>query len=585
MVRNGTEEPARRARHDAAAGSWQETLNVMTESFAELFEQSLTEADLRPGAIVMGRVVEIRDDAVVINAGLKSEGIVPIHQFEKPDGELEVAVGDEVEVSLDAVEDGFGETRLSREKAKRSRVWTSLEKSFDAEENVIGQISGKVKGGFTVNIDGIRAFLPGSLVDVRPVRDPAYLEGKDLEFKIIKLDRRRNNLVVSRRAVVEHEYAAERDDLIDRLTEGAVVKGVVKNLTDYGAFLDLGGIDGLLHITDMAWKRVRHPSEVVEVGDELEVRVLRFDRERMRVSLGLKQLGDDPWDNIDRRYPPTTRLFGKVTNITDYGCFVEIEDGVEGLVHVSEMDWTNKNVNPAKVVHVGQEVEVMVLDVDEERRRISLGMKQCTPNPWEAFAATHNKNDKVSGAIKSITDFGIFIGLDGGIDGLVHLSDISWMTPGEDAIRNFRKGEELEAVVLAVDPERERISLGIKQLEQDPFATYMAEHPRGSIVTGKVKSVDPKGAVVELADGVDGYIKASDLAKERVEDATKVLSEGDEIEAKFVALDRKTRNLTLSIRAKDDDELADALDQYQSRSGGSGTSLGDLLKEQLGNKD
>jgi small subunit ribosomal protein S1 len=554
----------------------------MTESFAELFEQSLSEKDLRPGAIVMGRVVEIRDDVVVINAGLKSEGIVPIHQFEKPDGELEVEVGDEIEVSLDAVEDGFGETRLSREKAKRSRVWTTLEKVFDAEENVIGQISGKVKGGFTVNIDGIRAFLPGSLVDVRPVRDPGYLEGKDLEFKIIKLDRRRNNLVVSRRAVVEHEYAAERDDLIERLTEGAVIKGVVKNLTDYGAFLDLGGIDGLLHITDMAWKRVRHPSEVVEVGDELEVRVLRFDRERMRVSLGLKQLGDDPWSNIDRRYPPTSRLFGKVTNITDYGCFVEIEDGVEGLVHVSEMDWTNKNVNPAKVIHVGQEVEVMVLDVDEERRRISLGMKQCAPNPWEAFAATHNKGDKVSGAIKSITDFGIFIGLDGGIDGLVHLSDISWMNVGEDAIRNFRKGEEVEAVVLAVDPERERISLGIKQLEQDPFATFMAENPRGSIIRGKVKSVDPRGAVVELADGVDGYIKASDLSKERVDDATKLLSEGDEIEAKFVALDRKTRNLTLSIRAKDDDELADALDQYQSRSGGSGTSLGDLLKEQLG---
>jgi small subunit ribosomal protein S1 len=560
----------------------QEDTSVMTESFAELFEQSLTEKELRPGAIIMGRVVEIRDDAVVINAGLKSEGIVPIHQFEKPDGELEVEVGDEVEVSLDAVEDGFGETRLSREKAKRSRVWTTLEKVFEAEDNVLGQISGKVKGGFTVNIDGIRAFLPGSLVDVRPVRDPGYLEGKDLEFKIIKLDRRRNNLVVSRRAVVEHEYAAERDDLIERLTEGAVIKGVVKNLTDYGAFLDLGGIDGLLHITDMAWKRVRHPSEVVEVGEELEVRVLRFDRERMRVSLGLKQLGDDPWSNIDRRYPPTSRLFGKVTNITDYGCFVEIEDGVEGLVHVSEMDWTNKNVNPAKVVHVGQEVEVMVLDVDEERRRISLGMKQCAPNPWEAFAATHNKNDKVSGAIKSITDFGIFIGLDGGIDGLVHLSDISWMTPGEDSIRNFRKGEELEAVVLAVDPERERISLGIKQLEQDPFATYMAENPRGSLVTGKIKSVDARGAIVELADGVDGYIKASDLAKERVEDATKVVSEGDEIEAKFVALDRKTRNLTLSVRAKDDDELADALDQYQSRSGGSGTSLGDLLKEQLG---
>ena len=556
----------------------------MTESFAELFEQSLSERELRPGAIVMGRVVEIRDDAVVINAGLKSEGIVPIQQFERPDGELEVQVGDEVEVALDAVEDGFGETRLSREKAKRSRVWTVLETAHDGEENVIGQISGKVKGGFTVNIDGIRAFLPGSLVDVRPVRDPAYLEGKDLEFKIIKLDRRRNNLVVSRRAVVEHEYAAERDDLIERLTEGAVIKGVVKNLTDYGAFLDLGGIDGLLHITDMAWKRVRHPSEVVEVGDELEVRVLRFDRERMRVSLGLKQLGEEPWDNIDRRYPPTSRLFGKVTNITDYGCFVEIEDGVEGLVHVSEMDWTNKNVNPAKVVHVGQEVEVMVLDVDAERRRISLGMKQVAPNPWEAFAATHNKGDKVSGAIKSITDFGIFIGLEGGIDGLVHLSDISWMNLGEDAIRNFRKGEELEAVVLAVDPERERISLGIKQLEQDPFATFMAENPRGSIVTGKVKSVDQRGAVVELADGVDGYIKASDLAKERVDDATKIVSEGDEIEAKFVALDRKTRNLTLSVRAKDDDELAEVIDQYQGR-GGSGATLGDLLKEQLAGKD
>ena len=556
----------------------------MTESFAELFEQSLSEKELRPGAIVMGRVVEIRDDAVVINAGLKSEGIVPIYQFELPNGELEVEVGDEVEVALDAIEDGFGETRLSREKAKRSRVWTVLETAFEAEDNVIGQISGKVKGGFTVNIDTIRAFLPGSLVDVRPVRDPGYLEGKDLEFKIIKLDRRRNNLVVSRRAVVEHEYAAERDDLIERLNEGAVIKGVVKNLTDYGAFLDLGGIDGLLHITDMAWKRVRHPSEVVEVGHELEVRVLRFDRERMRVSLGLKQLGEDPWDNIDRRYPPTSRLFGKVTNITDYGCFVEIEDGVEGLVHVSEMDWTNKNVNPAKVVHVGQEVEVMVLDVDGERRRISLGMKQVALNPWEAFAATHNKGDKVSGAIKSITDFGIFIGLDGGIDGLVHLSDISWMTPGEDFIRNFRKGEELEAVVLAVDPERERISLGIKQLEQDPFATYMAEHPRGCIVTGKVKSVDARGAVIELADGVDGYIKASDLAKERVEDATKVVSEGDEIEAKFVALDRKTRNLTLSVRAKDDDELADVLDQYQGRPA-TGATLGDLLKEQLANKD
>jgi small subunit ribosomal protein S1 len=556
----------------------------MSESFADLFEQSLTENALRPGTIVMGQVVEIRDDVVVINAGLKSEGIVPIDQFQSLNGELEVAVGDEVEVALDALEDGFGETRLSREKAKRSRVWTVLEQAHEDSKTVIGQISGKVKGGFTVNIDAIRAFLPGSLVDVRPVRDPGYLEGKDLEFKIIKLDRRRNNLVVSRRAVVEHEYAAERDDLMDRLTEGAVVKGVVKNLTDYGAFLDLGGIDGLLHITDMAWKRVRHPSEVVEVGDELEVRVLRFDRERMRVSLGLKQLGEDPWSAIDRRYPPTSRLFGKVTNITDYGCFVEIEDGVEGLVHVSEMDWTNKNVNPAKMVHVGQEVEVMVLDVDEERRRISLGMKQCQPNPWEAFAATHNKGDKVSGAIKSITDFGIFIGLEGGIDGLIHLSDISWMDGGDELVRNYRKGEELEAVVLAVDPERERISLGIKQLDQDPFATFMAEHPRGALIKGTVKSVDAKGAVLELAEGVEGYIKAADLSEERVDDATRVVSEGDEIEAKFVGMDRRTRQLQMSIRAKDEDELAGVIDQYQSRSSGSSTSLGDLLKEHL-NKD
>ena len=553
----------------------------MTESFAELFEQTIDESKLRPGAIVNGRVVEIRDDVVVVNAGLKSEGIVPIHQFMSPDGELEVETGDEVEVSLDAVEDGFGETRLSREKAKRSRIWDKLEKAHEAEENVIGQITGKVKGGFTVSIDGIRAFLPGSLVDVRPVRDPSYLEGKDLEFKIIKLDRRRNNLVVSRRAVVEHEFAAEREDLIERLEEGAVVKGVVKNLTDYGAFLDLGGIDGLLHITDMAWKRVRHPSEVVEVGDELEVRVLRFDRERMRVSLGLKQLGEDPWNQITTRYPEGSRVKAIVTNLTDYGCFVEIEDGVEGLVHVSEMDWTNKNVNPNKVVHIGEEVEVMVLDVDAERRRISMGMKQVRPNPWEAFAAMHNKGDKVSGTIKSITDFGIFIGLEGDIDGLVHLSDISWMTPGEEAIRNFRKGEEVEAVVLAVDPERERISLGIKQLDQDPFATYMAEHPRGSIVKGRVREIDAKGAVVELADGVDGYLKANDMAKERVDDATKMYSVGDEVEAKFVALDRKSRNLTLSIRAKDEDELADAVDQYQQPKSG-GTKLGELLREQLG---
>jgi small subunit ribosomal protein S1 len=554
----------------------------MTESFAELFEQSLEQQNLKPGSIVSGTVVEIRDDAVVVNAGLKSEGIVPISQFRSSNGELEVEVGDIVEVALDAVEDGFGETRLSREKAKRSLVWDKLESAFSDEDTVQGKISGKVKGGFTVDINDIRAFLPGSLVDVRPVRDPGYLEGKDLEFKIIKLDRKRNNIVVSRRAVVESEFSAEREQLLAELEEGAIVKGVVKNLTDYGAFLDLGGIDGLLHITDMAWKRVRHPSEVVNVGDELEVRVLRFDRERNRVSLGLKQLGEDPWSDLSRRYPVSTRLFGTVTNITDYGCFVEIEDGVEGLVHVSEMDWTNKNVNPAKVVQTGDEVEVMVLDIDEERRRISLGMKQCSANPWEAFAATHNKNDRVTGAIKSITDFGIFIGLDGGIDGLVHLSDISWLTPGEEAVRNFSKGEEIEAVVLAVDPERERISLGVKQLDQDPFATFMAAHPRGSVVKGKVKAVDARGAVIELDDGVEGYLRASDIRKERVEDASKVLSVGDEIEAKFISLDRKNRSLSLSIRALEDEELAEALEEYQQSSTASGkTSLGELLKEQL----
>ena len=554
----------------------------MTESFAELFEESLASKSLKPGSIVTGTVVDIRDDVVVVNAGLKSEGIVPIGQFKDSDGALEVEMGDSVQVALDAVEDGFGETRLSREKAKRSLVWDTLEKGFEDDEIVTGKISGKVKGGFTVDITGIRAFLPGSLVDVRPVRDPAYLEGKDLEFKIIKLDRKRNNVVVSRRAVVESEYSAERDALLNELEEGVILKGVVKNLTDYGAFLDLGGIDGLLHITDMAWKRVRHPSEVVNVGDELEVRVLRFDRERNRVSLGLKQLGEDPWTDLSRRYPVTTRLFGTVTNITDYGCFVEIEDGVEGLVHVSEMDWTNKNVNPAKVVQTGDEVEVMVLEIDEDRRRISLGMKQCSSNPWDAFAATHNKGDRVSGAIKSITDFGIFIGLDGGIDGLVHLSDISWLTPGEEAVRNFTKGEEIEAVVLAVDPERERISLGVKQLDQDPFATFMAEHPRGSTVKGTVKEVDARGAVIELSDGVDGYLRASEIKKERVEDATRELSVGDEIEAKFTSLDRKSRSLSLSIKALEDDELQEALEEYQQSSSAKGTtSLGELLKEQL----
>jgi small subunit ribosomal protein S1 len=563
-----------------SAGLFHQLEPNMTESFAELFEQSQSLSKLRSGAIVSGIVVDIRSDVVVVNAGLKSEGIIPIEQFKNEKGELEIHLGDEVKVALDAIENGFGETMLSREKAKRSLVWDELEEAQTANAAVTGRISGKVKGGFTVDIKDVRAFLPGSLVDVRPVRDPSYLEGKELEFKIIKLDRKRNNVVVSRRAVVESEFSEEREKLLERLQEGAVVKGVVKNLTDYGAFVDLGGIDGLLHITDMAWKRVRHPSEVVNVGDELEVRVLKFDRERNRVSLGLKQLGEDPWVQIARRYPTGTRLFGKVSNVTDYGCFVELEPGVEGLVHVSEMDWTNKNVNPAKVVQVGDEVEVMVLDVDEERRRISLGMKQTRANPWEAFAAIHKKGDKVTGTIKSITDFGVFVGLDGGIDGLVHLSDISWQTTGEDLVRNFKKGDEIEAVVLAVDPERERISLGIKQLEQDPFGQFMAAHPKGSILNGTVREVDAKGATIDLGDGVEGYLRANDIAKERVDDATQHLKVGDKVEAKFIGMDRKGRSLQLSIRAKDEDELQQALEEYQSASGGT-TKLGALLKEQL----
>jgi small subunit ribosomal protein S1 len=553
----------------------------MTESFAELFEQSERLSKLKPGAIVTGTVVDIRTDVVIINAGLKSEGVVPIEQFRNEAGEIDVGIGDEVKVALDSLENGFGETVLSREKAKRAMVWDELEDALNRDEAVVGRISGKVKGGFTVDIKDIRAFLPGSLVDVRPVRDPVYLEGKDLEFKIIKLDRKRNNVVVSRRAVVESEFSVEREQLMEKLKEGAVLKGVVKNLTDYGAFVDLGGIDGLLHITDMAWKRVRHPSEVVNVGDEIDVRVLRFDRERNRVSLGLKQLGDDPWVNISRRYPQGTRIFGKVSNVTEYGAFVELEPGVEGLVHVSEMDWTNKNVNPAKVVAIGDETEVMVLDIDEERRRISLGMKQCTSNPWEAFAGTFKKGDRVEGTIKSITDFGIFVGLDGGIDGLVHLSDISWQGTGEDLVRNFRKGETLEAVVLAVDPERERISLGIKQLEQDPFGSFMAAHPKGSIVNGVVREVDARGVTVDLAEGVEGYLRASDIAKERVDDATLHFKAGDPIEAKFTGLDRRGRTLQLSIRAKEDDELAEALEEYHSSASMGTTKLGALLKEQL----
>ena len=556
----------------------------MSESFAELFEESFASQQIKPGSIISGTVVAINDDVVIVSAGLKSEAVIPIDQFRGDLRDGEINIGDAVEVALDAVEDGFGETRLSREKAIRARTWTELEKAFEKGEIVEGMINGRVKGGFTVEIDSVRAFLPGSLVDVRPVRDPAYLEGKSLEFKVIKLDQRRNNVVVSRRAVVEQEYSAEREELLKELQEGNTVKGIVKNLTDYGAFVDLGGIDGLLHITDMAWKRVKHPSEVVNVGDEIEVKILKFDRERQRVSLGMKQLGDDPWKDLARRYPPQTRIFGKVTNIADYGCFVEIEDGVEGLVHVSEMDWTNKNVNPSRVVQVGEEVEVMVLEIDEDRRRISLGIKQCKSNPWAEFAATFNRNDKVSGQIKSITDFGIFIGLDGGIDGLVHLSDISWEIPGEEAVRNYKKGQEIEAAVLAIDAERERISLGIKQLEKDPFSAWLAEHPKNSIVKGIVTEVEPRFATVDLGDGVIGSLRASELARGRVEDARTVLKVGEEVEAKFTNVDRKNRSVALSIKAKEVHEEAEAISNYKSEAGATpaGTTLGELLKEKMG---
>jgi small subunit ribosomal protein S1 len=556
----------------------------MTESFAELFEQSIASQRIRPGTILNGLIVEVGQDYVIVNVGLKSEAVIPSDQFKNEKGEIEVVVGETVEVALDSVEDGSGETRLSREKAKRARTWTRLETAFEKQEVVIGIITGRVKGGFTVEIDNVRAFLPGSLVDVRPVRDPSYLENKPLEFKVIKLDQKRNNVVVSRRAVVEQEYSAERSALLDNLQEGAAVKGVVKNLTDYGAFVDLGGIDGLLHITDMAWKRVKHPSEVVKVGEEIDVRILKFDRERQRVSLGLKQLGADPWQNIARRYPANTRLFGKVTNIADYGCFVEIEEGVEGLVHVSEMDWTNKNVNPAKVVHVGQEVEVMVLDIDEERRRISLGVKQCKTNPWKEFAENYNRGDKVSGQIKSITDFGIFIGLAGGIDGLVHLSDISWDMPGEEAVRSYQKAQQVDAMVLSIDPDRERISLGIKQLAKDPFSAYIAEHPKGSVVTGVVREVDAKGAIIDLGNGVDGQLRASDISRDRVEDARLLLKVGEEVEARFTGVDRKGRSISLSIKAKDIHEEQEAMQNYRTDSP-TGTSLGDLLKEQISGQD
>ncbi len=547
-------------------GCQNETINLtMTENFAQLFEESLKEIETRPGAIVKGTIVSIDKDIVLVDAGLKSESAIPAEQFRNADGTLEVEIGDVVDVALDAIEDGFGETILSREKAKRHEAWVELEKAYDDKETIKGVINGKVKGGFTVEVNTVRAFLPGSLVDVRPVRDTTHLEGKELEFKVIKLDAKRNNVVVSRRAVIEAESSAERDQLLANLEEGHEVKGIVKNLTDYGAFVDLGGVDGLLHITDMAWKRVKHPSEIVNVGDEINVKVLKFDKEKSRVSLGMKQMGNDPWQEIAERYPEGSKLSGAVTNLTDYGCFVEIEDGVEGLVHVSEMDWTNKNIHPSKVVNLGDTVEVMVLEIDEERRRISLGLKQCKPNPWEEFAKAQSKGDKVSGKIKSITDFGIFIGLDGGIDGLVHLSDISWNKTGEDAVREYKKGDEISAVVLQVDPERERISLGVKQIEEDPFNQYLTDTKKGTIVIGTVTEVDAKGVTVKLAEEVEGYIRATDLARERVEDASEVASVGDEIEAKFMGVDRKNRIVNLSVKAKDQADEKEALDKVNQQ--------------------
>ncbi|MGM0615414.1 MAG: 30S ribosomal protein S1 [Pseudomonadota bacterium] len=557
----------------------------MSESFAELFEQSLNDINMEPGAIVAAQVVDIDGDWVTVNAGLKSEGQIPAAQFRDDNGELTIAIGDDVHVALEAVEDGFGETRLSREKAKRAEAWKILEAAFEKEEIIKGVINGKVKGGFTVEVDSIRAFLPGSLVDVRPVRDTAHLENKELDFKVIKLDPKRNNVVVSRRAVLEAENSAEREALLATLQEGQQIKGIVKNLTDYGAFVDLGGVDGLLHITDMAWKRIKHPSEIVAVGDEINVKVLKFDRERNRVSLGLKQLGEDPWVNIKDRYPEGTKVHAVVTNLTDYGCFAELEEGVEGLVHVSEMDWTNKNIHPSKVVQVGDDVDVMILDIDEERRRISLGVKQCTANPWETFNAEHNKGDRVSGTIKSITDFGIFIGLEGGIDGLVHLSDISWTETGEEAVRNFKKGDEAEAVILSIDPERERISLGIKQMDSDPVAEYLAVNDKGSIVTGRIVEVDAKEAHVELATDVIAVLKASEISADRVEDARNVLNEGDSVEARIINVDRKSRQINLSIKAKEQDDTRQNLkkirDQEPEAAGGP-TTIGDLIKQQMG---
>ncbi|MCO4784777.1 30S ribosomal protein S1 [Marinomonas atlantica] len=560
----------------------------MTQSFAELFEESLKTVEMAPGSIVTGLVVDIDSDWVTVHAGLKSEGVIPRSQFLSETGEFTLNIGDEVKVALDAVEDGFGETKLSREKAKRAETWAVLEQAYEEGEIVKGVINGKVKGGFTVDIANIRAFLPGSLVDVRPIRDTSHLEGVELEFKLIKLDQKRNNVVVSRRAVMEATNSAERETLLANLEEGQEVKGIVKNLTDYGAFVDLGGVDGLLHITDMSWKRIKHPSEIIAVGDEIDVKVLKFDRERNRVSLGLKQLGEDPWVAIKARYPEGTKVTARVTNLTDYGCFAELEEGVEGLVHVSEMDWTNKNIHPSKVVQIGDEVEVMILDIDEERRRISLGIKQCTPNPWEEFATSFNKNDKISGAIKSITDFGVFIGLDGGIDGLVHLSDLSWEEAGEEAVRKYKKGDVLETVVLSIDAERERISLGVKQLEQDPFVAFVAENDKGAIVTGTIGEVDAKGAVVILSEGVEAYLKVSEISRDRVEDASTVLKQDESVEVAITNVDRKARTIAVSIKAKDATEEKAAIkshsEKQQAESNGP-TTIGDLIKAQLENQN
>ncbi|MBT5190603.1 MAG: 30S ribosomal protein S1 [Proteobacteria bacterium] len=556
----------------------------MSENFEQLLEESFKNSIMQTGAVIVAEVIDLNNDYVIVNAGLKSESEIPATQFRDADGSVSIQIGDQVEVAIEALEDGFGNTRLSRERARRVKSWEALKTAFDNEAIVTGFLTGKVKGGFTISLDEVRAFLPGSLADVRPVTDSAYLENRELEFKVIKLDQARNNVVVSRRAVVEQEMQEERSELLKNLEEGQVVTGIVKNLTDYGAFVNLGGLDGLLHITDIAWKRVKHPSEALNVGDEVTVRVLKFDRERNRVSLGMKQLGEDPWSDIARRYPEKTRIFGKVTNITDYGAFVELEEGVEGLVHVSEMDWTNKNVHPNKICHLGDEVEVMVLEVDSERRRISLGMKQCSGNPWDEFAAAHQRNDKITGEIKSITDFGVFIGLEGGIDGLIHLSDLSWDREGEDAVRDFKKGDQITAIVLSVDPERERISLGVKQALEDPFSAFVGGHSKGASVKGKVTSVDAKGAVVDLGDGVEGYLRATELSRDYVEDARSVLSVDAEVEAKISSIDRKTRRITLSIKALDAEVEGQTVQQYSGQTT-LRTSLGDKLKEELNKQD